>query len=234
MLDFKYISETVSIKAVAQLYGLKLNHSDMCNCPMHGERTASLKIYEKNNNFHCFGCGEHGDVIDLTAKLNGLSTYEAAQLLDRDLGLGLSNKTNDENKKISSAVAERKKLKADSEKEEKWLNDAFIVVNSYNKILAKWQNVLRPARDSPGMNPLFVEALSKQSLVDDLLDRLTKSNTRHDVYLNSQHEVKQIAERLRKIIQDGLHKSVPTREHSEPEQQHQQNIPAKGMKHYAR
>lgn len=233
MLDFKYISETVSIKAAAQLYGLKLNHSDMCNCPMHGEKTASMKIYEKNNIYHCFGCGEHGDVIDLTAKLNGLSTYEAAQLLDRDFGLGLSNKAKDDIK-ISSAVAERKKQQAESEKKEKWLNDAFIVVNSYNKILTKWKNEYHPSRDSPDMNPLFAEALAKQSLVDDLLDRLTKRDTRHDVYINSQHEIKQIAERMRDIMQKGLHKAAQKKERAMQEQQQQKNITVKGMKHYAR
>ena len=129
---------------------------------------------------------------------------------------------------------ERKKQQAESEKKEKWLNDAFIVVNSYNKILTKWKNDYHPSRDSPDMNPLFAEALAKQSLVDDLLDRLTKRDTRHDVYINSQHEIKQIAERMRDIMQKGLHKAAQKKERAMQEQQQQKNITVKGMKHYAR
>ena len=37
--------------------------------------------------FHCFGCGEDGDVIDFTAKLFNLSPTEAAKKLEQDFGL---------------------------------------------------------------------------------------------------------------------------------------------------
>ena len=37
--------------------------------------------------FHCFGCGEDGDVIDFTAKLFDLSPKEAAEKLAQDFGL---------------------------------------------------------------------------------------------------------------------------------------------------
>ena len=90
MNDFEYIKDVLSIKTAARYYGLKLNHADMCCCPMHGEKTPSMKIYEKGKNFHCFGCDEHGDVIDLTAKLHGISTFEAAKKLNEDFALGLS------------------------------------------------------------------------------------------------------------------------------------------------
>ena len=36
--------------------------------------------------FHCFGCGEDGDVIDFTAKLFNLSPKEAAEKLAQDFG----------------------------------------------------------------------------------------------------------------------------------------------------
>ena len=55
-------------------------------CPFHADRTPSLKLY--GDHFHCFGCGAHGDVIDLTAGLLGCSKGEAARRLETDFGYG--------------------------------------------------------------------------------------------------------------------------------------------------
>jgi hypothetical protein len=49
-------------------------------CPFHGEKTASFTVFP-DDHAHCFGCGWHGDVIDLCAKLDGLVTIEAAKKL---------------------------------------------------------------------------------------------------------------------------------------------------------
>ena len=40
------------------------------------------------DHFHCFGCGAHGDVVDLTAGLLGCSKAEAARRLSSDFGSG--------------------------------------------------------------------------------------------------------------------------------------------------
>lgn len=45
-----------------------------------------MKLY--GDHFHCFGCGAHGDVIDLTAGLLGYSKAEAARRLEADFGFG--------------------------------------------------------------------------------------------------------------------------------------------------
>lgn len=48
-------------------------------CPFHNEKTSSFFIYTKNNTFHCFGCGSHGDVIDFIIKQrmeDGKYTFE--------------------------------------------------------------------------------------------------------------------------------------------------------------
>ena len=53
-------------------------------CPFHADRVPSLKLYD--DHFHCFGCGAHGDVVDLTAGLLGCSKAEAARRLSSDFG----------------------------------------------------------------------------------------------------------------------------------------------------
>jgi hypothetical protein len=48
--------------------------------PISSGKTPSFTVYP-NNHAHCFGCGWHGDVIDLCAKLDGLTPVEAAKKL---------------------------------------------------------------------------------------------------------------------------------------------------------
>ena len=65
MINFGEIKRTVPPIEAAQRYGT-VKHGFM-RCPFHADRTPSLKLY--GDHFHCFGCGAHGDVIDLTAWL---------------------------------------------------------------------------------------------------------------------------------------------------------------------
>lgn len=50
-------------------------------CPYHNEKTPSFYLYPQTNTFHCFGCGEHSDVIGLTQKLRGIDFIEAVKYL---------------------------------------------------------------------------------------------------------------------------------------------------------
>ncbi len=49
----------------------------MVCCPFHADRTPSMKLNE--DYFYCFGCGASGDVIDLAARLFGLSSYDGGE-----------------------------------------------------------------------------------------------------------------------------------------------------------
>lgn len=50
-------------------------------CPFHDEKTPSFYIYPDSNQFHCYGCQEHGDIIKLTMALYGLEFREAVIML---------------------------------------------------------------------------------------------------------------------------------------------------------
>lgn len=77
---------SVSVPEAAERYGLDVGRSGMTRCIFHDDRRPSMKL--NKDYFFCFGCGAHGDVIDLTAALLGLSSYEAARRLSADFGLG--------------------------------------------------------------------------------------------------------------------------------------------------
>jgi DNA primase len=54
-------------------------------CPFHQERTPSCFLYE--DHYHCFGCEEHGDVIDAHQILNRIDFQTALEELGRMAGL---------------------------------------------------------------------------------------------------------------------------------------------------
>lgn len=53
-------------------------------CPFHNEKTPSFTVSSAKGFFHCYGCGEHGDVVDFVARTEGVSISEAVRLLDGD------------------------------------------------------------------------------------------------------------------------------------------------------
>ena len=90
-MDASYIKQSVTMRDVAERYGLHPNAAGFINCPFHGEKTPSLKIDGRPGKFKCFGCGVGGDVIDFTAKLFNLSFSDACKRLNADFGLGLDD-----------------------------------------------------------------------------------------------------------------------------------------------
>ena len=83
MIDFKAIKGLVTAREAAERYGLTVNSHGMAVCPFHDDHNPSMKLDER---FHCFGCGEDGDVIDFTAKYFNLSLRDAAEKLLADFG----------------------------------------------------------------------------------------------------------------------------------------------------
>src|SRR3954452_1902485 len=37
-------------------------------CPLHDEKTPSFHVYQDDQQFYCYGCGQYGDVIEFVAK----------------------------------------------------------------------------------------------------------------------------------------------------------------------
>jgi len=61
---------------------IKHSHQQFYSCPFHEEKNASFVWYRDSNQYHCFSCGEHGDVINLVMKLNGISFIDACKLIN--------------------------------------------------------------------------------------------------------------------------------------------------------
>ncbi|PXY27660.1 DNA primase [Prauserella muralis] len=59
-------------------------------CPFHEEKTPSLNVRPTHGTFHCFGCGEGGDVIKFVMQIEHLPFVEAVERLADRIGLHLT------------------------------------------------------------------------------------------------------------------------------------------------
>ena len=67
-----------------------------CLCPLHNESSLSFTIDSGKNLWKCFGCDTGGSIIDLNAKLEGLSIGGAMRdLMPRGPGNGSNGSTSD-------------------------------------------------------------------------------------------------------------------------------------------
>ena len=58
-------------------------------CPFHKEKTPSFNINQQKQIFHCFGCGEGGDVFAFVMKYEGMDFTSSAKLLAHRAGIAL-------------------------------------------------------------------------------------------------------------------------------------------------
>jgi DNA primase len=58
-------------------------------CPFHDERSPSFTVRPQVGRYHCFGCGEDGDVISFVQKLDHTSFHEAVEKLASRIGYEL-------------------------------------------------------------------------------------------------------------------------------------------------
>lgn len=69
-----------------------------CHCPLHVDKTPSLKISKNRNVFHCFSCGKGGGLLSWLMNIEGLSFNDAVDKICRLAGEDVKNL------KVSSAM----------------------------------------------------------------------------------------------------------------------------------
>lgn len=82
-------------------------------CPFHDERTPSFHVRPAQGYYHCFGCGEGGDVIKFVENVHHLSFTEAVQYLADKTGVTLHyEETGGAEKKDPNRVSRARILEA--------------------------------------------------------------------------------------------------------------------------
>ena len=113
---------------------VEINRHGFGHCPFHGpERTPSLKIYEDENRFHCFGCGVGGDVFDFVERFFNVSRGEALKILAEKAGIPLDGTRPDP--AVSAEIVANQKRKARRELFDAWSETTWRTLASTYRIL---------------------------------------------------------------------------------------------------
>ena len=156
---FEAVKQSVSTREAAEFYGIKVRRNGMACCPFHDDKNPSMKVDQR---FHCFGCGEDGDVIDFTAKLFDLSPKEAAEKLAQDFGLIYDSQAPPRRRYVRQKT-EAQKFREDRQR-------CYRVLSDYYHLLKKWGIDHSPRTPEEEPHPRFVEAIQKKTYVEYLLD----------------------------------------------------------------
>ena len=156
---FEAVKQSVSTREAAAFYGIEVKRNGMACCPFHDDKNPSMKVDQR---FHCFGCGEDGDVIDFTAKLFDLSPKEAAEKLAQDFGLIYDSQAPPRRRYVRQKT-EAQKFREDRQR-------CYRVLSDYYYLLKKWEADNSPRTPEEEPHPRFVEAIQKKTYVEYLLD----------------------------------------------------------------
>lgn len=86
----QWIRDNVIMQNILDLYGYHTKHGFMV-CPFHGDRDASLRVYDGSGGWHCFGCGRGGSVIDFVMEHENCNFKTAVIAIDKNLHLNLTD-----------------------------------------------------------------------------------------------------------------------------------------------
>lgn len=155
---FETVKAAVPPRMAAERYGLPIRQGSMVCCPFHADRTPSMKLNE--DYFYCFGCGASGDVIDLAARLFGLSSSDAVKKLAADFGITGQK---------PSILAKLQRGNSQAETERR----CFRVLGDYLRILQNWKTNCAPQSPEESIGPRYAEACHMLERIENMLNILT-------------------------------------------------------------
>ena len=149
-----------------------------------------------DDHYHCYACGEHGDVIDFTAKLFGLKLYEAAQKLAYDFGIT-------QDKPPTKAMQEKQNRKSEAQRLKESEKLCFSALMEYYRLLQEWMVLYAPRTPEDAQHDRFVQACHDLSYVEYLVDLLIMGDSyeRTEVIdlMLTDSKLKKLQEYLKKV-----------------------------------
>ena len=177
---FEAVKQSVSTREAAAFYGIEVKRNGMACCPFHDDKNPSMKVDQR---FHCFGCGEDGDVIDFTAKLFQLSLRQAAEKLASDFGLSATG---------TFPLIRYKLVEKPLNQKEQF----YKILCSYRSLLADWRITYAPQNPEDPLHPCFIASLHYAERVQYLLDILLQGSPHEKQQLLNGKEVTALGEAI--------------------------------------
>ena len=159
---FDEVKERVTARAVMERAGIVFNRSNMCKCPFHQDKTASMKVKPTDKKYFCFGCGEKGDAIDFVAKYYNLSPKDAAMQIADEFGITYDSSVRSPPKPVRR---EKSPMQILSETKTK----TYRVLSDYLHLLKDWKRDFEP-KSMDEIDERYEEAVNNLPKVEYQLD----------------------------------------------------------------
>lgn len=165
------IRRSLTAEQVAKAIGLKPNRAGFCKCPLHGEKTGSMKLYPGSRGWYCFGCHQGGSVIDLVMAYYGMDLRGAIEFLNDEFQMGLPigyTPTQAQEEEAKRRAAEREQEEKRRKAFEEVQKKAFLQYCDISKALADAENDridFAPKSPDEEWDPRFKRALEQIQLL---------------------------------------------------------------------
>lgn len=156
--------ESVSARQMGERMGLKPDKKGFAICPFHAEKTGSMRLYDGNRGYHCFGCGANGSVIDLVMKYYNLSLMQAICRIDADFGLCLTLQGDASPGEMEKARKARESAIQEKERREKAHREALEALWAAMDEVTRLESIIeekRPQGPHEPWNDEYIQALRK-------------------------------------------------------------------------
>ena len=106
--DVKELKARLDIVSIISRYVtlIKAGAGFKAKCPFHKDDTPSMTVSAEKGLWHCFGCGEGGDVIGFVMKIERLSFMEAVRRLAEEVGLSFEPTDDGARDELRSVMAD--------------------------------------------------------------------------------------------------------------------------------
>ncbi len=196
---FLEVKEHLTTRQVAEFYGLQVKRNGFACCPFHEEKHPSMKL---DRNYHCFGCGIGGDVIDYVSRMFGLSQYEAVLKLIEEFHLPIQGKVKLDRlqkKQFREVKVEQAHLFRIKDRFKKWCNQT---IEKLKDCLLEIEQIGIFLKDqSPEMvfSEDYATLLHAEPVMGYWLDILCFGSIeeKQELFLKGRKEVEEVAERVR-------------------------------------
>ena len=154
------IKQALTTQEVAERYGFIPNRNGYIQCPFHqGDDHGSLKIYQGERGWCCFGCHKGGTAIDFVMLLFDITFPQAVVRLSTDFNLGLSNDIT--TPQVRSELIEARRREAEKK---------AAIAARYPEVAAEYRDCFEIAKYAPPVllpdggiwfHPLYAEAVQR-------------------------------------------------------------------------
>jgi|GEM_PF-972657 len=179
---FETVKQRITMQDLVSHYGYSMNRGGFLRCPLHEDRTPSLKIYP--DHFHCFSCGKSGDVVELFRMETGLTPLSAARQLTADFGLSPDGGFSFD-RKLLEQIRKQKEEQEEKKQADADIRRSYRILTDYLFLLKAWRETRKPKSPDEPMDPLFAESLRKTDKIENYCD----------VILNDDRETAEISVR---------------------------------------